>query len=422
MSTFIETKSATKTRKVSVQISTDKRVKSRASLTAEQCTIPFSRLVDQKGFTDSDLAVHEQLFVKATRPKFFDNVFLNDTFGLKYIDTRLINFDDVDTNDKHGQGVRSEVNRGLDGLTKSINEVGFKLDGLLPCAYKLNDKWVILDGRTRISIMRDALKGGKLLINLYEKIDTTKSDDSFAIYCNTEHSYAGHATDKDMYGYVERLIINGYFKFDTSLPQEIAGSDFKEAIDLYLKNTHGGSIKLSSPQKQKLLHKAMSQAKVISQIIPIGSTKELTDRVTNVLGLYDSPKYKYVIIGSDEWDIFKIAIPKLLEIMADSNNKQIIRLVVCKQKPTSVSDWYLANIRVGLKMAKHLKDAAELFGGGFTKNKRLEIYGTVPLCHTEIGRFPLDKVIKYSSITLADYNKFGDKISQQEFKDLKDAL
>jgi hypothetical protein len=391
------------------------------TVTENDCIITLDRLRDQKGFTDADLNAHNILCNQSAHPDFFNQTILKDKFGLKFIKRTLVDIDDVDTNDKFGQTVRTDSHQSFDQLADSIKTKGFRLDGIPPCAYKLKDKWSILDGRTRISIIKDTITGGKLLINLYEKIDTTIPDTTFALYCNTQHRHAGHATSNDLYGHIENLINTGYFKYDKKISQDIAGAEFKETISLYVEDKCPG-VKLSSPQKEKLLKHAMSKVKVSSHIIPFNSADHVEKHLRDTLGIYDCPKFKYIITTTDEWGIFKAIMPKLAELEADKKNKQVLRVVVVKQQPKDVADWYKANIRVGLKMARHLKAAGKMFGTSSKKSTRVEIFGTIAQCRTEDKRFPKDELIKYSEITLADYNKFGDKISDAEFQELKNAL
>lgn len=392
-----------------------------AQLTSDDCVISLTRLQKQNGFTQADLDTHEILCHKSAYKNFFDQNILKDKFGLKFVERTLVNIDDVDTNDSLGQTVRKDGHTDFDNLQNSILTEGFRLDGIPPSAYKLKNKWYILDGRTRISIIKDKIPGGKLLINLYEKIDTKKSDDSFAFYCNTQHRRAGHATTNDLYGVMEAQINKGYFKYDSSLHQDIAGADFKEALKIYV-GEHFPTMKISSPQQEKLLQHAMKMVNVSSHLLTFNSGKALENHVKTFLKIYDCPKYQYVITSSDEWEIFKTLMPVLAALEADPNNKQTIRVIVCKQKPTDVADWYKTNIRVGLKMAKHIRDAGKHFGTSPSTTKRFEIYGTVAQCHTEATRFPMDKIIEYSTITLGDYNKYGDTLSATEFQDLKNAL
>ena len=177
---------------------------------------------------------------------------------------------------------------------------------------------------------------------------------------------------------------------------------------------------IGKTKEDSLLQDAKNRIGVISQIIPLKNKADLENRVRNVLGLYDDAKYTYVILaGTDEWDIFKTVIPKLLE---NANKNKILRIIPCQLSMPDEEEWFLTNIRVGMKMARHLKKAGELFGTKYKKNKRVEIYGTVPRCHSLSKKYPLDKIIKYSDITLAEYNKHGDEMSIKEFTELKNAL
>jgi hypothetical protein len=76
--------------------------------------------------------------------------------------------------------------------------------------------------------------------------------------------------------------------------------------------------------------------------------------------------------------------------------------------PSSVSDWYLANIRVGRKMESHINESLICWGNGVhSKNPGIEIYGTIPQCLSEAHKYPMNKIIEYKNINDFEYNLHG---------------
>jgi hypothetical protein len=306
--------------------------------------------------------------------------------------------------------VRDGLNPEYDNINESIQTEGFKLNQLMPCAYqdKKSKKWIILEGRTRISILKAIDITGKLLINEYEKVNDGISDKTFALHSNTVYDAKGAATQSDLIRHLQNEISVGNFEFDATINQDTAKKEFKKQVKTYVKEKFP-KLRLPGPSLDSLLTDAMTSQNVKHNIKAFSSLDQATVHLNTVLGICDDKKYIYVLTTTDEWGIFKRVIP-IMRKMRDNNDKRKIRIVTCQLAPKDMTDWYLANLRVGMKMGKNAQSIVECFGGTVTGAPDIEIYGTLPQCEALAHKYPMDKLVIYSKVTKAEYNLYGEKI------------
>lgn len=378
------------------------------TLTSDECIVSIDRLKLQNGFTKQDQVIHDKLCDPATEPRMFDNVTLEKVYGLTFKGRRLISFKEMDTNDTFGDSVRDGLNPEYDNINDSIQSEGFKLKQIAPCAYYKNNKWVILEGRTRISILKSLGVTGDLLINEYEKVDDSIPDAAFALHSNTVNDPKGVATQADMIRHLQNRITAGDFEFDETANQDDAKREFKKQIKDYVKEKFP-KLRLSGPNLDSLLKNAMANKSVKHNIKSFSSLGHAMSHLNTVLGVIDTKKYKYVMAATDEWGIFKRIVP-VWENMKAMNDKRIIRVVTCNLTLKSTTDWYLANVRVGKKMKSHIDSTVEIFGSATGNAPQVEIYGTIPQCESLEKKYPMNKVVVYDKVSNAEYNLYGEKV------------
>lgn len=376
--------------------------------TTAQCIISLSRLQKQKGFTQADLDIHNELCDPATEPHMFENSKIGPTYGLEFKGRRLVPISELDTNDVYGDSVRDGLNSEYDNINDSIQNDGFKLNQLMPCAYRKNKKWVILEGRTRISILKAIGVTDKLLINEYEKINDKIPDSAFALHSNTVYTPKGVASQGDMVRHLENLLSNGYFEFDASINQDEAKRDFKKEVKAYVKDKFP-KMRLSGPNLETLMNTAMASKSLKHNIKSFSSLDHAMSHLNNVLGVCDTKKYKYIMATTDEFGIFKRIIPAW-QNLRDMGDNRTIRVVTCKLSPESAVDWHLANLRVGRKMQAHINSLMEIQNASPNGAPQVEIYGTLPQCESLSKKYPMDKLVQYSRVTDAEYNLHGEKV------------
>ncbi len=376
-------------------------------VTFKDSVISFDRLQKQNGFLKKDLLVHETVCSDKTEPGLFDDTTLSK-YGLKYLGRTLIPIKEVDTNDLYGQSVRDGVNPVRDAIEESIKNDGFKLQEYAPCAYKDADgNWTILEGRTRISILRSLGVSGKLLVNEYEKINPLIPDSKFGLHCNGDiGSPKGVASQEDLIRMFQNLIADGYLEFDETINQDKAKANFKKEVRNIMK-VDFSRMKITGPALDKVLDYAMNNKGAKPNILPFNSREHALSHCRSHLGIRDDDKFVYVITTTDEWGFFKDVLPVWTE-MRSLSDFRTIRVIVTKMAPSSVADWYLANIRVGRKMESHISEALQCWGNSIrSQNPGIEIYGTIPQCLSEAHKYPMDKLIKYADIDDFEYNLHG---------------
>jgi hypothetical protein len=386
------------------------KIKSK-ELTSENCIISMDRLKTQNGFTKEDMAIHDQLFNTVTEPAMFDNTILHKKFGVKFLKRKLVPLSELDTNDIYGDSVRDGINPKYKDIDASISMDGFKLNQLMPCAYwdDIKNKWVILEGRTRISILKAHDISGNLLVNEYEKTDRSIPDSVFALHSNTVASPAGFASEADMMMQLTNMVSGGFFEFDDTINQDLAKKEFKKEVKSFAKEKYE-KIHLSTANLDKIMGIAMNSKNVNHNIKHFPSLEHATAHLNTVLGVRDDKKYVYVLTSTDEWDFFKRVIP-ILEKMRENKDNRSIRIVTCKLKLKDSIDWYLANLRVGRKMDDTTKAIIEYFGGTVgSATPQIEVYGTIPQCEVFANKYPMDKLVRYSKVTKAEYNLYGEKV------------
>jgi hypothetical protein len=120
----------------------------------------------------------------------------------------------------------------------------------------------------------------------------------------------------------------------------------------------------------------------------------------------------YLFVSTDEWGApLKEAVKLRTEMKAKKDNRKI-RIVTFKAQldpKNPVTDWYLANLRVGRKMELRAQQALDAYCPGITlADSTIEFYGTIPQCTALENSYPMNKVVQYKKVTDKEYNLYGD--------------
>jgi hypothetical protein len=245
------------------------------------------------------------------------------------------------------------------------------------------------------------------LINEYQKVDESIDDAVFGLHCNGDiGSPKGEASQNDLIRFFQNLVANGDIEFDNTINQDKARLNFKKEVKKFAKEKFT-KLKISGPSVDSILDYAMKNKGTKPNIRPFNSREEAMRHCNAVLGIRDDDKFVYVVTTTDEWGFFKDVLP-VWRNMQSMSDFRTIRVIVTKMAPSSVADWYLANIRVGRKMESHINEALLCWGGGTkANNPGIEIYGTIPQCVSESGKYPMDKLILYKDIDNTTYDLYG---------------
>lgn len=381
----------------------------------DQACVSVTRLKNQNGFKDTDLKVSLEL----CRQDGYGQVYGDDAgnlpeYGLRYEDRKLVPITKIVMDDLRGQRFRASGNSAVEDIASSIKHDGWKLNELPPSVLYDRDtkEYRILEGRTRLGLFdKEFSISGNLIVDVYSHVDKTKNPGDFSFFLNTIQSPKGTATKFDAMTFLKSQVDGGILVFDTTIDRNQARVNFYKDLENMLGRI---GVTMTEGDKRKFMNDVVD-SKFKSGTVKYfnGGRSEVEEYAQKVLGLKDDKRYTYLYVSTDEWGSPLKEAVKLRTEMLEAGDNRKIRIVTFKAQldPRGpVKDWYLANIRVGRKMEKRIVQAMQTYCPGATlENSTVEVYGTIPQCTELELKYPMDKLVKYKSITDKEYNLYGEK-------------
>ena len=383
-------------------------------------SVSIDALTTQGGFTATDLMVSNQLCHIAAHPDVYGTPKLNyklPKFGLQFKDRIILDLDKIIMDDTgFGQKFRSAANAEYENISRSIRDRGFQLSAIPMSVLwdEFNNTYHILEGRTRIAILVMLADVKRVMVDVYQQYDSSKSSDLFSMYMNRDPLPKGVTTEEDI---IKQLTEN--FHYDASLEDAAARRKLYDDIDTYLETI--GYTKLSNKKITEIIKNKVAGCGGSGGVKYFyEGAKGVKQYCEQNLGIKDDENYKYVYATTDEWNSPLRAIAKARTEMTSDAAKlgkvdhRTIRLITFTENLASgrgvIENFYLKNIRVGKKMEKRIKEVfAAYYPGKKFPKRSVEIYGTIPQCQALNAKYPVNKVILYSEIEDSEYNLFGEK-------------
>jgi hypothetical protein len=382
--------------------------------TNEQTHVAVGRIKKQNGFTASDLVISKEL----CRTDGYGMVYGDEEgnlpeYGLKFIDRKLLSMKKIIMDDVKGQTFRSSGNEEADSIVRSVNNFGWKLNEL-PISVTYDEKtkeYRILEGRTRLSLFQYQFHvNGNMIVDVYVQTDPTKNPGDFSFFLNTIQSPKGVATKYDAKAYLKSQIQTGTLVYNTNIDEVSARKKLYDDVNEMLVRI---GMTMTAGDKGKFITEVLQDSGLGGTVKSFnGGRSEVKQYAESQLGLKDTKSHVYLFVSTDEWGApLKEAVKLRTEMKAKNDNRKI-RIVTFKAQldpKNPVTDWYLANLRVGRKMELRAQQALDAYCPGITlTDSTIEFYGTIPQCTALENSYPMKKVVQYKKVTDKEYNLYGD--------------
>ena len=367
----------------------------------ELVNISLERLIKPNGFTNDDLRVSSEVCRRDGYGKLYGHL---PQFGTTYRGRSILPLAVISMDSEYGaQAYRSAGNAAFENIKNSIMSDGWNLNYLpVMVGYHPGKKeYFILEGRTRIDILKMLQVTGTLLVDVFELTDETANIKGFPMFANLMGTSAGKPTEADWETYLTTRFDEGFFKVDTSLNEVAARKKFIN--DLYQEVINLGG-KITKAKVGKIAVPIMSGNSMFKPTIQfIRGHEEALQYVQKKLKIDLDGEYQYVCVNADEYGVIK----QLVQRQRKNDDTRPIRVIVFSGQLNPMNpanDFQLANINVYPKMLRAIEDAVELWApGAKIDNSQCEIYGTIPQCYALAKRFPMNKLIVYKDLTDADF-------------------
>lgn len=382
--------------------------------TNEQTHVSTARIKKQNGFTKEDLNISKEL----CRFEGYGMVYGDEEgnlpeYGLKFVDRKLVSMKKIVMDDINGQTFRSSGNEAAESIVHSVNHFGWKLNELpISVIYdEATKEYRILEGRTRLSLFQYSFHvTGNAIVDVYVQTDKTKNPGDFSFFLNTIQSPKGVATKHDAKAYLKSQIDIGNLSFNTNIDDVSARKKLYDDINEMLARI---GMSMTAGDKAKFITEILQDAGHGGTVKSFnGGRSEVKQYCEDQMKLKDTKSHVYLFVSTDEWGAPLKEAVKLRSAMNEKNDNRKIRIVTFKAQldpKNPVTDWYLANLRVGRKMELRVKQAIDTYApGSDTSSSTIEFYGTVPQCTALENKYPMNKIVQYSKVTDKEYNLYGD--------------
>lgn len=387
-----------------------------ATLSKKDIIIDIDTFRKNKGHTAKNLEVSNRVFMVESQPELYDESMLATSFGLAYNRRCIMPIDDIVLESKHGrQTVRVGANEKRAEIQESIKH-GWKLN-TSPISVVFtggNDsvEYKILEGRTRLGIIKDLGITGNVIVDVYEHIDPAINTIDFSAYCNGDEVSPpkGHTTEESAKMIIKDKMDSGELKADETLEKGASYKKLVKEIKLVIK-------KLGLPLKAKHAEEfAKDSVKINTSNIVEFSDKSATAYLLDKFGITNTATENYYVTSTDEWVASKEALKEYERMLADGEGHKELRIITNLETLDPgkgyENHWYLANYCVGAKAKKHLNTMIIATGGDPSKCK-LSIWGTIPQCHSLENAFPMDQIVRYDTAPTIEQKKILASFSKE---------
>lgn len=363
----------------------------------EEIHIPFATLIDNEGFTESNLKIHEAIFevLKATHQEVYgDKNGKGLRGGLQYIGKRIIPVEQIDSDYVHGkQTIRQEINPEGDNISNDMDKNGFDLSQIPPAVQqKADGTYKILEGRTRFTIFISK-KFKYILVDVYVHVDKSENPQDFSYFMNTYGAKKGFALKEDLVLFLTTEI--------KSKKEPVKGMNRHQIIDWIEDREKTLGTNLTNSEKDNLCHVAIEHLTGAKPILTFPNAEFVKQWLVDN-GHVNTDKIMYVPITSDVHNGRKSLMRKTKKIR-ESGFKGEIRGIIWSgtlDGKNPVGDWKYRNLNIFDRYKESLLEEGQNYfeEAKFKDDIESLFYGCVPQCEALNKDYPTDKIVKYGDL------------------------
>lgn len=346
-------------------------------LTEQELSVDVNNV---KEFTQDNVNTLDALRSKVAHPRIYGS---KTPKGIKYLTTELVCHTSIDSdNVGFNQGARVTANDAIDSIREDIISNGYSLTELPICVMKLDNRYIILEGRTRYHILR-ALGVKNIIADVFEQT-TSANALRFAVAQNAQKKPFGKASFHDVNKAILELIKMG--EIDVNAPN---------FTDLVSQEILRITTKLEPQQINRIIHNANdvihAERTVFSFPGGTGAPEWLKDN-----GYTDNREIMYWPVST--YDI-KAILSGCRQAMLNPDVKEI-RLVVhgsVLDAKDPAKAWLKGCKEFKSTFNNMLKNISNTYFGGMNiRWDRVRLYGAIPQVKALEDKYPMDELYLFN--------------------------
>jgi len=367
----------------------------------KEITIKFSDLNRRtRRFLEKHLKTYRKIRVKEAYPSILgsqapQNFTHDDAFLIEIVKLEL-------DNKNFEQIPRANVNPEKSNIYDDIDLNGFTLAQLTILVVRMpNGKYLIIEGRTRVRVLRD-LGVTNIIAEVFDYTgDMSKFEPNavrFATFMNTQNKPYGQASVADVLKVIRYLITSGEIQLqaDTIKGRAI----FTQAVHHELNLMTAG--KLKPIQWDTITHKALEQGYGYTNVISFpngeGAQEYLEETLLGPEKIAEdlAKGIKYVVVASF---IEKFHGRMVSEISKMNKSIKEIRMITHTGVPKSIDpekDWITNVVKIKLKFDTHESQVSEVrFHGVRPDTTKITLFGGIPQVRSLEPKYLMNKLYIY---------------------------
>jgi len=336
-------------------------------------------VINVKHFTPNNLETLDNLRIRAAHPRIYGS---KTPKGIKYISTRVIAVENIDSdNVSFNQGARVTANEALDSIRGDITSNGYSLTELPICVMMLgNDKYTILEGRTRFYILR-ALGVQNIIADVFEQT-TTANALRFAVAQNSQKKPHGPASFPDVNKAILELIKMGEI--------DAQATNF---VDLVSEEIIRITNKLEPQEINRIIHNANDVVQGERTVFSYPKGEGAKEWLENH-GYTDNRETMYHPASTYCEKTMMAGIRQALLFPGREIRITVHGSVLNPKDPAG--DWIKNCKGFKLSFNSMMKNISkEFFNGAPLRMNQVRIYGAIPQVQALEDKYPMDRLHKF---------------------------
>lgn len=336
-------------------------------------------VINVKHFTPNNLETLDNLRHREAHPRIYGS---KTPKGIKYISTQVIDVKNIDSdNVSFNQGARVTANEALESIRGDITSNGYSLTELPICVMMLgNDKFTILEGRTRFYILR-ALGVQNIIADVFEQT-TTANALRFAVAQNSQKKPHGPASFPDVNKAILELIKMGEI--------DAQATNF---VDLVSEEIIRITNKLEPQEINRIIHNANDVVQGERTVFSYPKGEGVKEWLENH-GYTDSREMMYHPVSTYDTKTMLAGIRQ-----AKLFPERVVNLVVhgsVLNPKDPAGDWIKNCKGFKLTFNSMMRDISnEFFNGAPLRMNQVCIYGAIPQVKALEDKYPMDRIYKF---------------------------
>ena len=347
-------------------------------------------------FTIFNLETYIRLRIKEAYPRIFGS---QSPDWLTSLDAQLVNISDIDLDNKYyEQLARVNVNPKQSDMKEDFITNGFSLAELGIMLAKLkNGKYVVLEGRTRLKILRE-LGMTNIIADIFKvKNDKLSYMVKFGIFMNATKKPYGEASFFDIQKGIMFLIETGDI---TKQENTVKGrSILRDMIAYELDYISGG--KLTPNEYDTIIYEAIDKATGVKNVISFPNGKGSQEYLENLIGEEKLKEdlqngIKYVAVAAFDEKVYGRFIRELGKVDKTVTEIRFVMQIGVPNARDPEGTWIKDAAGFKKRFTSFENKISDIrFNGVRIDDSRIKIYGAIPQVRSLADKYPMDRIYVY---------------------------